>query len=56
MRMAHAAIGYAAASIDAKLETYANVASIALQAITAYADDVRQGRQIKGGIPLKPQG
>ena len=56
MRMAHAAIGYAAANIDAKPETYANVASIALQAITAYADDVRQGRQIKGGIPLKPQG
>ena len=56
MRMAHAAIGYAAANIDAKPETYANVASIALQAIAAYADDVRQGRQIKGGIPLKPEG
>ena len=54
MRMAHAAIGYAASALDGKTETYANVARIALDAITAYADDVRAGRQIKGGIPVPP--
>jgi len=54
MRMAHAAIGYAASAIDAKPDTYAQVASIALDAIKAYADDVRGSRQIKGGIPVKP--
>ena len=48
MRMAHAAIGYAESAIDAKPDTYANVAQTALDAITAYADDVRAGRQIKG--------
>jgi len=54
MRMAHAAIGYAATQLDAPSVTYANVARISLDAITAYADDVRAGRQIKGGIPPKP--
>ena len=54
MRMAHAAIGYAASALDSKTETYANVARIALDAITAYADDVRAARQIKGGIPVPP--
>ena len=54
MRMAHAAIGYAASAVDARPDTYANVASIALDAIKAYADDVRNARQIKGGIPIKP--
>jgi 3-methyl-2-oxobutanoate hydroxymethyltransferase len=54
MRMAHAAIGYAASAIESKAETYANVARITLDAITAYAEDVRAARQIKGGIPVKP--
>src|SRR6266853_1365502 len=54
MRMAHAAIGYAASALEAKTESYANVARITLDAITAYADDVRAARQIKGGIPVKP--
>jgi len=54
MRMAHAAIGYAAAALDGKAETYANVARVTLDAITAYAEDVRASRQIKGGIPVKP--
>ena len=54
MRMAHAAIGYAASAIDAKPDTYANVAQITLDALSAYADDVRGARQIKGGIPVKP--
>jgi 3-methyl-2-oxobutanoate hydroxymethyltransferase len=55
MRMAHAAIGYAASAIDGKPNTYANVAQITLDALTAYAEDVRGARQIKGGIPVKPQ-
>ena len=50
MRMANAAIGYAASTIDNPPDTYAQVARIALDAITAYADDVRAARQIKGGI------
>jgi 3-methyl-2-oxobutanoate hydroxymethyltransferase len=54
MRMAHAAIGYAASALDSKAESYANVARITLDAITAYAEDVRSARQIKGGIPVKP--
>jgi 3-methyl-2-oxobutanoate hydroxymethyltransferase len=54
MRMAHAAIGYAASAIDGRPDTHAQVSSIALDAIRAYADDVRNARQIKGGIPLKP--
>ena len=54
MRMANAAIGYAASTIDNPPDTYAQVARIALDAITAYADDVRASRQIKGGIPVKP--
>jgi 3-methyl-2-oxobutanoate hydroxymethyltransferase len=54
MRMAHAAIGYAASAIDGKPNTYANVAQVTLDALSAYADDVRSARQIKGGIPLKP--
>lgn len=54
MRMANAAIGYAASSIDSKVENYANVARIALDAITAYAEDVRAARQIKGAAPAKP--
>src|SRR5215469_14389692 len=53
IRMAHAAIGYAASELDSKTETYANVARITLDAITAYAEDVRAGRQIKGGIAVK---
>jgi len=52
MRMAHAAIGYAASALDSKIETYANVARITLEAITAYAEDVRAARQIKGGLPV----
>jgi 3-methyl-2-oxobutanoate hydroxymethyltransferase len=48
MRMAHAAIGYAFSNLDAKGEQYANVAQITLDALTAYAQDVRAGRQIRG--------
>ncbi|MBQ0826003.1 3-methyl-2-oxobutanoate hydroxymethyltransferase [Streptomyces tagetis] len=54
MRMAHAAIGYAASSLDDPPDTYANVARITLDAITAYAADVRAARQIAGGVPVPP--
>jgi 3-methyl-2-oxobutanoate hydroxymethyltransferase len=56
MRMGHAAIGYAASAIDDPPDTYACVARIALEALTGYADDVRAGRQIKGGRPAAPPG
>jgi 3-methyl-2-oxobutanoate hydroxymethyltransferase len=52
VRMAHAAIGYAASALDDPPDTYANVAQITYDAITAYAEDVRASRQIKGGIPI----
>jgi 3-methyl-2-oxobutanoate hydroxymethyltransferase len=52
MRMANAAIGYAAATIDHPSETYAHTARATLDALTALVDDVRAGRQIKGGIPI----
>jgi len=48
MRMAHTAIGYGEKWLDAKTETYANVARISLDAIGALIADVRAGRQIKG--------
>src|SRR5262249_27090886 len=48
MRMAHTAIGYGEKWIDAKTETYANVAKISLDALSALIADVRAGRQIKG--------
>jgi 3-methyl-2-oxobutanoate hydroxymethyltransferase len=51
LRMAHAAIGYAASQLDAKTETYANVARMSLEAITAYAEDVRAARHLKGQRP-----
>jgi 3-methyl-2-oxobutanoate hydroxymethyltransferase len=54
MRMAHAAIGYAASNLDSHVESYANVAKIAFDAISAYAEDVRAGRQIKGAGPVRP--
>jgi 3-methyl-2-oxobutanoate hydroxymethyltransferase len=50
VRMAHAAIGYAAAGLDDPPDTYADVAHITFDAIGAYAADVRAARQIRGGI------
>jgi 3-methyl-2-oxobutanoate hydroxymethyltransferase len=49
VRLAHTAIGYAAKWIDAKNETYGNVAKLSLEAFRALIDDVRSGRQIRGG-------
>jgi 3-methyl-2-oxobutanoate hydroxymethyltransferase len=53
MRMVHAAIGYAANNLDADADTYANTAKIAFDAISAYANDVRTGRQIKGATAVR---
>lgn len=52
VRMAHAAIGYAASTLDDPPDTYAQVAQTALDALSDYAADVRAGRQIRGGIPV----
>ena len=49
VRLAHTAIGYGAKWIDAKDETYANAAKLSLDAFRVLIDDVRAGRQIKGG-------
>lgn len=50
VRMLHAAIGYGVKHLDEDIDTYANVARTALDAVTAYRDDVRAARQIRGGI------
>lgn len=50
--MATAAIGYGAEGLDDPPDSYANVARISHDALTAYAADVRAGRQIRGGVPL----
>ena len=46
VRLAHAAIGYAASFLE-KEGTYANVAKTTFEALKAVADDVRSARQIK---------
>jgi len=48
IRLAHGAIGYAADALESTADNYVNVARITLDALTAYADDVRGARQIKG--------
>jgi 3-methyl-2-oxobutanoate hydroxymethyltransferase len=53
IRMAHAAIGYAAGNLDSPAESYANVARIAFDALSGYAEDVRAARQIKGAGAVK---
>ncbi len=53
IRMAHAAVGYAASNLDSHIENYANVANIVFDAMAAYSEDVRAGRQIKGAAPAK---
>jgi 3-methyl-2-oxobutanoate hydroxymethyltransferase len=45
--MAHAAIGYAARTLDDKPDRYAHVAQVTMDALSALAGDVRAGRQIK---------
>jgi 3-methyl-2-oxobutanoate hydroxymethyltransferase len=53
MRMVHAAVGYAASNLDSQIENYANVATIVFDAMAAYVEDVRAGRQIKGVAPAE---
>jgi 3-methyl-2-oxobutanoate hydroxymethyltransferase len=53
MRMAHAAVGYAASNLDSHIENYANVAKIVFDGMAAYVEDVRAGRQIKGAAPAE---
>ena len=54
VRLATTATGYGSKGLDRPLaESYANVAQIALDAISAYSADVRAGRQVKGGIPAR---
>ena len=48
MRMAHAAIGYGSSNLGKANDQYANVAQITFDALSAYAEDVRAPRQIKG--------
>ena len=52
IRSVFAAIGYLAAALDDQRERYANVAQVALNAIGAFAEDVRAGRQIRGAGPV----
>ncbi len=55
IRMVNAAIGYRASGVDSPpADAYVNVAQVAFEAIRAYADDVRSGRQIKGGVASAP--
>ncbi|HET7765760.1 MAG TPA: 3-methyl-2-oxobutanoate hydroxymethyltransferase [Burkholderiales bacterium] len=49
VRLAHTAIGYATKWIDSEAETYGNAAKVSLEALRALIEDVRAGRQIKGG-------
>ena len=48
VRAVMGAIGYLAAALDDTTERYANVARVALDAVTTYAADVREGRQVRG--------
>ncbi|MGG5752304.1 3-methyl-2-oxobutanoate hydroxymethyltransferase [Zafaria sp. Z1313] len=50
IRMATAALGYNEKWLDAEPDTYANIARIAYDGLAACAEDVRAGRQIRGGI------
>jgi 3-methyl-2-oxobutanoate hydroxymethyltransferase len=48
VRAVFGAIGYLAGALDDNAPRYANVAQIALEALGAFADDVRAGRQVRG--------
>lgn len=53
IRMVTSAIGYAAGGLDKDPpDAYVNVAQLTYEAISAYSEDVRAARQIKGGIPF----
>jgi 3-methyl-2-oxobutanoate hydroxymethyltransferase len=52
IRMVTAALGYNEKWLDAEPDTYANVARIAYDGLSACAEDIRAGRQIRGGIKV----
>lgn len=55
IRSVLAATGALASAIDdTATARYADVARTTLDAVRAYAEDVRAGRQIRGGIPVPP--
>lgn len=56
IRMITAALGYNEKWVDAEPDTYANVASIAHDALAACAADIRAGRQIRGGVRVPSAG
>jgi 3-methyl-2-oxobutanoate hydroxymethyltransferase len=49
--MGFAAIGYLAAALDDQVDRYAQVGRTALAALSAFAEDVRAARQIRGAKP-----
>jgi 3-methyl-2-oxobutanoate hydroxymethyltransferase len=49
IRLLHRAIAYDASALDQPPDAYANVAQDVYRAVTRYAEDVRNGRQVKGG-------
>jgi 3-methyl-2-oxobutanoate hydroxymethyltransferase len=51
VRMGFAAIGYLAAALDDQVDRYAQVGRAAFDAFTAFAEDVRAARQIRGAKP-----
>lgn len=56
VRSVFAAIGYLASAVDDETERYANVGRTAHAAIASYAEDVRAGRQIRGGLRVSTTG
>lgn len=54
IRMGHAAIGYPASALDHEPDTYANVARVTMDALSAYAADVRAARPIRGDARRPP--
>ncbi len=49
VRAIHRAVGSAPSALDEPPDAYANVARVVFDAVCAYADDVRAGRQVRGG-------
>ena len=47
------ALGYSAAAIDDETDRYANLGAAAFAAVRSLCDDIRAGRQLRGGVPVK---
>lgn len=50
IRMATAALGYDEKWLDSEPDTYVNMARVAYDGLAACAEDIRAGRQIRGGL------